>query len=220
MAPDSYLLLHESISAHRVPSLHCHHSTKEAAHWSLNPVYASKYDAPKEETTPTGSATSKWYHHHYLCSACATVLHPLYVNVESITPDHHVVATSFTLVSAMVASIASFFSWAASSCRASSSWGPPTCQASLFGDPTWGIHCVGTVSSKTRARDWKTKYVGDLSDIVSFQEGSVIDLTSTPPSGLWAPPRNSSAPHPTTMAGRGHLSNDCYRERDSVNLHW
>jgi hypothetical protein len=30
-----------------------HRSTKEAAHWSLDPVYASKNDAPKEETTPT-----------------------------------------------------------------------------------------------------------------------------------------------------------------------
>ena len=28
-------------------------STKEGARWSLDPVYASKNDAPKEETTPT-----------------------------------------------------------------------------------------------------------------------------------------------------------------------
>ena len=30
-----------------------HRSTKKAAHWSLELVYASKNDAPKEETTPT-----------------------------------------------------------------------------------------------------------------------------------------------------------------------
>ena len=28
-------------------------STKKGARWSLDPVYASKNDAPKEETTPT-----------------------------------------------------------------------------------------------------------------------------------------------------------------------
>ena len=30
-----------------------HRSTKETAHWSLDPVYASKNDAPNEETTLT-----------------------------------------------------------------------------------------------------------------------------------------------------------------------
>ncbi|KAI5007147.1 hypothetical protein ZWY2020_047095 [Hordeum vulgare] len=63
MMPDNYLLLRESILTHQAPSLHCmkHHFTKEAAHWSLDPVHASRNDAPKEETTPTrhlGGTTS------------------------------------------------------------------------------------------------------------------------------------------------------------------
>ena len=66
MTPDSFLLLHESISAHQTPSLHStmpprsatsmskmkHLSTKEVVHWSLESVYTSKMDAPKGETTP------------------------------------------------------------------------------------------------------------------------------------------------------------------------
>ena len=67
LTPDNYLHLRESITAHWAPSLHCTTPPRSAvinvkdeaplhqkgARWSLDPVYASKNDAPKEETTPT-----------------------------------------------------------------------------------------------------------------------------------------------------------------------
>ncbi|EMS50743.1 hypothetical protein TRIUR3_10300 [Triticum urartu] len=104
MTPDSNLLLLESSTAHRAPSLHCTTPPRSAvinvqdeaplhqktAHWSLKPVYASKNDAPKEETTPThhrvrglsGSSACRWYIHEDIPdinsfsarSNCSTVL--------------------------------------------------------------------------------------------------------------------------------------------------
>ena len=67
LTPDNCLLLCESITAHQAPSLHCTTPPRSAvinvkneaslhqkgSRWSLDPVYASKNDAPKEETTPT-----------------------------------------------------------------------------------------------------------------------------------------------------------------------
>ena len=72
MTPDNYLLLHESITciAHRVSTVPrhrdpqssmCrmkHRSTKKVAHWSLDPVYAFKNEAPKEETDTKAPSSS------------------------------------------------------------------------------------------------------------------------------------------------------------------